>query len=205
MKTKSGGYESGYAACDCFWGAEPSTYVLRLTQKTGLLGFRVLDVGCGEGKNAGYLAKSGADVVGVDISKRALDHAKKLYQGGRVTWLHADVCEQSWPAAYFDAVIAYGLFHCLSASMEIESLWQKLSDATRVGGYHVICTFNDRDQDLSGHPDFLPCLMSHRFYLGLYNGWQIEAESDETIFEMHPHNLIRHHHSLTRILARKPE
>lgn len=205
MTLKSGGYESGYAACDCFWGSEPGSYVVRLAQITGLVGLHVLDAGCGEGKNAGYLAERGASVIGIDISKRALQHAKILHPRESIAWMHADICQQSWAALNFDVVVAYGLFHCLSTSDDIEYLWRALSDATKIGGYHVICAFNDRDQDLSAHPNFFPCLVPHRFYLDLYGGWQVEAESDETISEMHPHNLIRHHHSLTRILARKRE
>ncbi len=38
---------------------------------------RVLDLGCGTGRNTNYFAENGCDCVGLDISKTALDLAKK--------------------------------------------------------------------------------------------------------------------------------
>jgi tellurite methyltransferase len=199
-----GGYEAGYSACDCFWGLVPGTYVQRLA---GLLDnfseLRILDAGCGEGKNAAWLAGKGATVTAVEISRRALDHARRLHPHASVDWLCADVTKQTWPPAFFDVVIAYGLFHCLSSTSDITMFHATLSNATKVGGYHVICSFNDRDQDLSAHPDFEPCLASHEFYCDLYRAWNIEAVSDETRYETHPHNMLPHHHSLSRLIARK--
>jgi hypothetical protein len=114
-----------------------------------------------------------------------------------------DVTKQFWPREHFDAIMAYGLFHCLSSQIEIMELQSKLANATKLGGRHVVCSFNDRDQDLSAHPGFKPCLMSHDFYEKLYQGWIIEEISDENLHETHPHNGIPHHHSLTRFIARK--
>lgn len=39
-------------------------------------GERVLDIGCGQGRMSRYLARLGADVVGVDISIAMLDRAR---------------------------------------------------------------------------------------------------------------------------------
>jgi len=201
---KNGGYEAGYAACPCFWGAEPGSYVRKLVQViSGVADLRALDAGCGEGKNAAFLSKIGCDVTGVDISELAIASARRLHGSGKVHWLAADVMTLNFPRDSFDIVIAYGLFHCLSSSREIEDLYSALAGMTKKGGYHVVCSFNDRDQDLSAHPGFEPCLMPHQFYLRLYQDWTIEAESDQTIFESHPHNRIPHHHSLSRIVARK--
>jgi hypothetical protein len=104
---------------------------------------------------------------------------------------------------YFDTVIAYGLFHCLSSTAEIIELHEILAAATKDGGHHVVCAFNSRNQDLAGHSDFKPCLASHAFYESQYEQWHIEEISDEDLFETHPHNGIPHVHSLTRMIARK--
>jgi tellurite methyltransferase len=194
MRTKNdGGYEAGYAACDCFWGLEPGSYVRLLVNTVrDFSGLRVLDAGCGEGKNSAFLAENGSTVVGVEISERALIHAKKLYAHAKIMWLCGDVRNVTWPNQYFDIVVAYGLFHCMSSREEIESLHDQLSAATKIGGYHVVCTFNDRDHDLCAHPMFRPCLLSHDEYLRLYEGWLIEVQSDETLYETHPHNMFPH-------------
>ena len=56
-----GGYDSGYRACPCFWGSDPGSLVSRLaTIVPSFTGLQVLDAGCGEGKNAIFLAGKGA-------------------------------------------------------------------------------------------------------------------------------------------------
>lgn len=206
MKTqKGGGYEEGYEACPCFWGLEPGRYVLMLRDLGRLSGLRALDAGCGEGKNAAYLAAQGCEVTAVDISARAIDHAKSFHGNLAIDWLCADIRSQAWPRDRFDIIVAYGLYHCLASDYDICTLHSALSRSTKVGGYHVICSFNDRDQNLSAHPGFHPCLMPHEFYMELYKGWNIVAALDENRYETHPHNMIAHHHSLTRLLARKEQ
>lgn len=200
---RSGGYEAEYAACDCFWGVEPGTFVRKLASLVkNFSGLKVLDVGCGEGKNAAFLAGLGAEVTGMDISERALQHAKRDHGTQSVKWVCADVSTQHFPEEYFDVIVAYGFFHCLSSADELHKVQLALSKATKKGGYHVVCSFNDRKHDLAAHPGFSPCLVPHDFYVRLYQDWIVEAASDDLLYEIHPHNLIPHHHSLTRLLAR---
>ena len=74
-----GGYDSGYRACPCFWGSDPGSLVARLAEIIpSFEGFQVLDAGCGEGKNAFFLAAKGAVVQAYDISQLAVQHAEDL-------------------------------------------------------------------------------------------------------------------------------
>src|ERR1700730_11103050 len=62
-------------------GLEPSDFALRsrfLNENVGV-GERVLDVGCGEGRFAAELARSGARVVGIDVAEEPLRRARELY------------------------------------------------------------------------------------------------------------------------------
>jgi SAM-dependent methyltransferase len=91
-------------------GDEPQTSVkdflrfIRREQKVALENLRVLDLGCGNGKNANYIASldSGNHVVGVDISETALEQARaardKLiaegqFNKGQVEYVHATIGE----------------------------------------------------------------------------------------------------------------
>src|ERR1700682_69007 len=109
-----GGYEEGYRACKCFWGTEPGSYVKRLAlELPSLAGFKVLDAGCGEGKNAASLAAKGAVVDAVDISELAVQNGSALWGTcSRIQWRVADVSTLPLPPNYYDIVIAYGLMHC---------------------------------------------------------------------------------------------
>ena len=204
--TRSGGYDSGYDACPCFWGKEPSSLIRQLVDGSSAVArWRVLDVGCGEGKNAMYLARLGATVHAMDISASAIRNARRAWDDASlVTWEVADACARFFAPAEYDLVVAYGLLHCLPSEHAIGTLIRSLQLATRPGGYNVVCTFNDREQDLTAHPDLNPTLLAHRQYLNYYRSWELLHESDQDLHETHPNNLLPHSHSMTRMIARRP-
>lgn len=202
----NGAYDEGYAVCPCFWGRQPGSLMHELERYLpDVLGLRVLDVGCGEGKNAIFLAQRGAFVQAYDVSEHAIQNAKKAWSDhSNIFWKIADIRSMTFSGQEFDAVIAYGLFHCLSDLEEVSQTVVKLQNVTRPGGFHVVCTFNDRYQDLDlAHPGFSPVLLSHQFYLQSYNDWTILYATDKDLHESHPHNNVPHTHSMSRLIARK--
>lgn len=52
---------------------------------------RALDLGAGEGGDAGWLAEQGWEVVALDVSQVALDRAAGLIGSDRITWRQADL------------------------------------------------------------------------------------------------------------------
>jgi len=88
------------------WSGQPNTGLVSETR--GLRPGRALDVGCGEGADALWLAEHGWDVTALDISQvaldRATDHAERV--GARVRWLHAGLLEAALPPRSFDLVSA---------------------------------------------------------------------------------------------------
>jgi len=66
-----------------------------------------------------------------------------------------------------------------------------------------LCAFNDRHQELEAHPGFSPTTVEHERYVKMFQGWGLVRCCDSDLTEVHPHNGIRHMHSMTRILARK--
>lgn len=200
-----GGYDAGYTACPCFWGGEPGSLVKKLAMLIGKLSnLSVIDIGCGEGKNSIFFAREGAKVQAIDISEAALKNAKLAWKDFNiVNWQCQDVMKIPAQGENYDVVIAYGLLHCLANEEEISNMIKKMHAMTAVGGYNILCTFNDRHQDLSAHPEFSPTLCSHEFYLDMYRDWELKYCTDEDLHETHPHNNIPHSHSMTRIIAKK--
>ncbi len=85
-------------------------------EELGVIGPRVLDVGCGTGENVLFLAERGHAVVGVDAAPAAIRKARvKAQESGSsaVFELH-DVLELASLGSTFDTVIDSGLFHTLS-------------------------------------------------------------------------------------------
>lgn len=83
-------------------------------------GHVVLDIGCGTGYTASYLAqKYQARVVAIDISPRSVEEARK--RGLQVTVLQADAHHLPFPANAFDAVIVESvLVFCDAARVSLE-------------------------------------------------------------------------------------
>ena len=202
----NGGYEAGYLACPCFWGRDPGRLVRHLSKY--LADFRniiVLDAGCGEGKNAAFLAKQGAHVRAVDVSEAAIRNGISVFdvREGAIRWEIGDIRTIDLGGEEYDIVIAYGLLHCLPTESDLCKAVHKLQRATKVGGFNVVCALNSRYQELSAHPDLAPTLLAHEGFMALYAGWEILEASDTDLTETHPHNNISHTHSLTRMLTRR--
>lgn len=78
-----------------------------VTEVTGLPPGRALDVGCGEGADALWLARHGWRVTAVDVSRVALERAARTADGtDDVTWAHVDLTATAPPTGAFDLVSA---------------------------------------------------------------------------------------------------
>ncbi len=73
----------------------------------------VLDIGCGTGENALYLAENGFSVVGIDLSNRAIAAAKEkaIERKLKVNFRIANALSLDFKNGYFDNAIDSGLFH----------------------------------------------------------------------------------------------
>jgi SAM-dependent methyltransferase len=77
-----------------------------VTEVAGLPPGRALDVGCGEGADACWLARRGWEVTATDISRVALQRAAASSPdlASRVAWTHADLTVAPPEAGAFDLV-----------------------------------------------------------------------------------------------------
>ncbi len=203
-----GGYESGYRASPCFWGREPASLLppsLDLLPES-LEGLRVLDAGCGEGKNSVFFARRGAEVHAFDVSPIAIQNAKGAWgaEGAEIQFEVGDVLSMQLPSQSYDVVILYGLLHCLASRDAMREAVMQLTDVTKRRGIHVVCALNSRlDGFAEGHPRFRPRLESHDFYVSLYKAWELSRLSDGDLTESHPPTHQMHTHAVTRFIARR--
>ena len=105
----SRGWDARYAATDLVWSAGPNRFLV--AEIADLAPGRALDVACGEGRNAIWLAQQGWTVTGVDFSSVALDKARHLadQRGVDVTWVLDDVVTWTPAANAFDLVVVFYL------------------------------------------------------------------------------------------------
>ncbi len=104
---RRGEWNRRYASPGFVWSSEPSR--LLVAEADGLAPGRALDVACGEGRNAVWLAQLGWRVTGVDFSDVALAKARQLAEsrGVEVEWVLADLVEYEPPAAMDLVVVLY--------------------------------------------------------------------------------------------------
>jgi len=99
-------WDRRYADRQQLWSGRPNGALV--AEVAGMPPGRVLDVGCGEGADAVWLARGGWDVTALEVSgvalERAAAHAREA--GVAVRWVHAGLVEAGLPPASFDLVSA---------------------------------------------------------------------------------------------------
>jgi SAM-dependent methyltransferase len=99
-------WDERYASSERIWSGRPNGALV--DEVATLRPGRVLDVGCGEGADAVWLAANGWQVTALDVSGVALDRARShaAEAGVGITWRHSGLLEADLPAAAFDLVSA---------------------------------------------------------------------------------------------------
>jgi len=97
-------WNARYAAAELLWTAEPNRRFA--SEVEDLEPGRALDLACGEGRNAVWLAERGWRTTGVDFSDVALAKAERLAanRGVEVEWVLADVLEHEPERGAFELV-----------------------------------------------------------------------------------------------------
>ena len=105
-------WDERYADSELVWGLEPNRFVRAQCERFPV--GRAIDLACGEGRNALWLARMGWKALGVDYSAVAIERARQLTErerpstAVRLTWQVADVTtEPVKPGGYDLALVSY--------------------------------------------------------------------------------------------------
>lgn len=107
---------------------------------------RVLEIGCGTGTNAIFLAQSGFDVTAVDLSEEAIKRAKtKAEQSGvKVNFIQADVTALPDVGPPFPFVFDRGTYHIVR-SINLSGFQSMLAKMVAPGGYFAVLAGNPNE------------------------------------------------------------
>jgi SAM-dependent methyltransferase len=102
---------------------------------------RVLDLGCGRGELAHFLAEAGAEVTAADFSEAAIRLTEKTFEGEpnlreQLDLIHADVCDMPLTGT-FDSVIASDLIQHVRPE-ELDLLYARVSEHLAPNGIFVV-------------------------------------------------------------------
>ena len=110
---------------------------------------RALDVGCGEGADAIWLARSGWTVTAIDISDVAVTRARETAQraGAAVEWVCGDALHTPFPAGSFDLV---SMQYPALPKAAGEAAVRALLDTVRPGGL-LLAVYHDLTDEHREH------------------------------------------------------
>ena len=107
---------------------------------------RVLEIGCGNGNDAIFLAKKGFDVTAIDISKRAIEIAKERAKKANVkcNFIAEDATNLKSVSGKFDFVYDRACFHFIPEQKRGEYV-QTVKKFLINGGYFFLIVSSDKD------------------------------------------------------------
>jgi SAM-dependent methyltransferase len=111
---------------------------------------KVLDAGCGNGRNAIYLARRGCRVAALDFSEAALAQVQSRVRANRLegqvsTIKHAIDDPLPFEKGSFDAVLDCYTFCHFLADDAAESFWNEMHRVTRPSGFLLSLVFSPQD------------------------------------------------------------
>lgn len=120
----------------------PDWTVVNATERNYLKAGKVLDIGCGRGRNSLYLAKKGFKVYGIDISKSAIDSARKKDVCKEIEFIAGDVLKSPFKNEFFDSTVDAGCFHTVSPKYRKRYL-NEISRTLKSNGVFLLRCFSE--------------------------------------------------------------
>ena len=176
-------WDERYAASELVWSATPNQFVA--AELADLRPGRALDVACGEGRNALWLAARGWRVTAVDFSAVALDKGRALQarqDGGEelpIDWVHADVLTHDPGRGEYDlAVVAY----LQLVEEERHATLRRTFDALAPGGTFLVVAHDSTNlTEGTGGPQDPAVLFTAEQVLGDLDGMRFEVQRAERV------------------------
>ncbi len=197
-------YDKKYKQTTCYWGTKPSDIcfeVVKLMSPSRPV--KLLDIGCGEGRNSLFFARNGYLVSAFDLSQAGVYKTIELgaKSGLAIDAFYADINEYRL-SSEFDIVFGTGVLQYIPETLRSEIIGN-YKEFTRIGGLNVFSVLIPKPF-IPKAPDSEP--IAHEWKSGEifmhYHDWKI-LHCTEDIFDClsggEPHQ-----HAVNRIIAQKP-
>ena len=142
------GYEDRYRTvydngAELWESAEPNASLLQTLDKhPEVFAGRIIDLGCGEGRDSLYLLSQGHDVVSVDVSHSALGRARERAAAAKLDasgFVERDIIYlRGFDDDSFDLAMNMGCLHMLVKEDQRASHIARVHDIVRPGGYFIV-------------------------------------------------------------------
>jgi tellurite methyltransferase len=196
-------YDEKYTSNEFYWGNQPSIICLRVLELFPAdKGKRLLDMGCGEGRNAIFFAKNGYEVSAFDLSQIAVEKTRKLAKEADV-----DIKVFQEDIRTFRITEEYQIIFSTGTLQYIpqedrNGVINNYKEHTVTNGINVFSVLVEKPFIITA-PDQEPTARMWKSgeIFQHYHDWKIE-HCNEEIFNCHSIE-IPHQHAVNRIIARK--
>jgi SAM-dependent methyltransferase len=175
-------WDSSYAGPPPPWDiGRPQAAFVRLAEAGALTG-ALLDAGCGTGEHTILAARYGARALGIDVSARAIEVARRkaTERGADVRFQVLDALRLDTTGEDFDTILDSGLFHVFDDVARVRYVGM-LQAVLRPGGHLHLMSFSDRQPG-----DWGPRRVTEgELRAAFASGWRIESLTPDR-FEINP-------------------
>lgn len=179
---------------------EANNFIDNLVSYLNIQQASILDLACGKGRHAHYLADKGNEVVGIDLSERSIKHANATYQLPNLEFYVHDM-RSPFRINYFDYVFNFftsiGYFNHLH---ENEKVFEAMHNGLKENG-HILIDFMNAEKVIHNLvPRENKTIDGYNFYIRkeVTNGKiikhiQIEKEEKIWMYKEEVQALMQHH------------
>ncbi len=136
------------------WDIGEAQPVVRSLEADGEITDEVLDIGCGPGENALFLAEHGYRVCGLDAAPAAIDIARERARSrgleGAVDFAVADATELTGYTDRFTTVVDSALYHCFPEDQRPRYAAAVYRACVPHARLHLVCFSDDVPEEFPG-------------------------------------------------------
>ena len=194
-------YDTLYENEGFYWGLNPNWLCYEVMKlRPPVRPYRVLDIGCGEGKDAVFFARNGYQVTAFDAAEAGIEKARALAQscGAEVRFFRANMLDYKLEGEY-DIIYSSGVLDYLPPAFRTDFV-EHIKAHTAPNGIHAVKLFVnkpfiERAKSKGGYP-----WRSGELFAA-YHDWLLH-KCEETVFDCNSGG-VPHQHCMDTMIAEK--
>lgn len=107
---------------------------------------KLLELGCGEGRDAAHLLERGFDLLATDISPTVIEYCRSEYSAYKDSFAVLDFVDGSMEEK-FDFIYAVAVIHMLVEDSHRDAFYRFVREHLSPGGIALICTMGDGETE----------------------------------------------------------
>jgi len=196
-------YNSRYLKREFYWGLKPCDIVVDSIKHLSSSA-KVLDLGCGEGKDSFFLAKNNFNITAIDVAEEGIKKLKEFAEKKKLKIKadSSDIKSYLENCGEFDAIFAMNVLQFIDEKNIFKTIKQ-IQSKTKPNGLNVIASF------IAKTPKQKKTVLSKGRYFfdkgelkELYKGWKI-LFYEEKLCDWETHGEPRHRHFSVKLTAQK--